>query len=308
MSDTEKSSAEPVVLGEVLFDHFPDGSRVLGGAPFNVAWHLQGLGRPPLFVSAVGDDDSGREVLDRMRSWGMSTAGVQIDSAHPTGRVTATIEGGEPTYQIEDDQAYDHVSRDAAGESVAPASADLIYHGTLALRHPATRGALERIRDACAAPVFVDLNLRRPWWTTELLDACLAGARWVKLNRDELAVVTGGAEGSVDACAERAMRLAEERDLESVIVTMGEEGSLLVRDGRSWVSDPDTLDPEEVVDTVGAGDAFSAVACVGLVEGWDPDAILRRGDALALELCRIRGATTTDRDLYARHLERWSSD
>lgn len=307
MSDTEKPVAEPVVLGEVLFDHFSDGSRVLGGAPFNVAWHLQGLGRAPIFVSAVGDDESGREVLDRMRGWGMRTGGLQTDAAHPTGRVTATIEDGEPTYDIEDDQAYDHVRRDIAVASVAAASVALIYHGTLALRHDTTRRALDGIRDASDAPVFVDLNLRRPWWTTELVDECLAGARWVKLNRDELAVVTGRSPESVDACTEQAMALAVDRGLQSVIVTMGKQGSLMVGEGRSWISDPETLDPEDVVDTVGAGDAFSAVACVGLVEGWDPADILSRGDALALEFCRVRGATTTDEDVYERHLERWGS-
>ncbi|MGD8280337.1 MAG: PfkB family carbohydrate kinase [Gemmatimonadota bacterium] len=305
MSHTEQSSPEPLVFGEVLFDHFSDGSRVLGGAPFNVAWHLQGFGRGPLFVSAVGKDEAGREVAERMRGWGMRTEGLQIDSGGPTGRVTAKIVDGEPAFEIEDDQAYDHVRRDEAVKCLEGRSFGPIYHGTLALRHAPSRGALEGVRQASDAPTFVDLNLRRPWWTQGLIDTCLDGARWVKLNRDELTTVTGQPVDSVAACRERAATLAEARDLEAVIVTMGSDGSLMARDGRSWVSEPRRLDPAEVVDTVGAGDAFSAVACIGLVESWDPDRILARGDAFAMELCRVRGATTPDRALYERHLERW---
>ena len=76
-----------VVFGEVLFDVFPGGEAVLGGAAFNVAWNLQGLGLAPLFVSRVGADELGRRVLDAMASWGMETRGVEVDSSRPTGRV-----------------------------------------------------------------------------------------------------------------------------------------------------------------------------------------------------------------------------
>ena len=86
-----RTHSRPVIFGEVLFDHFPDGSRVLGGAPFNVAWHLRGFGANPLVISAVGGDSEGREVLERMTSWDLATDGIQTDEEHPTGRVTASI-------------------------------------------------------------------------------------------------------------------------------------------------------------------------------------------------------------------------
>ena len=86
MNNSANTTGVPVVFGEVLFDCFPDGKTVLGGAPFNVAWHLQGLGLQPLFVSAVGNDAQGEEVRRTMQSWGMATTGLQTRAAFPTGR------------------------------------------------------------------------------------------------------------------------------------------------------------------------------------------------------------------------------
>lgn len=70
----------PVIIGEVLFDVFPQGESVLGGAPFNVAWHLQGLGLKPMMISAVGDDHHGEQVIQKMEHWGMDVQGMQLDT------------------------------------------------------------------------------------------------------------------------------------------------------------------------------------------------------------------------------------
>ena len=104
----------PIVVGEVLFDEMPDGVRVLGGAPFNVAWHLAAFGLRPLMISRVGADDAGDEVLAAMESWGMDTSGVQRDPVHPTGKVRVELDAGEPTFEILPGQAYDHVDGDRA--------------------------------------------------------------------------------------------------------------------------------------------------------------------------------------------------
>ncbi len=99
----------PLIFGEVLFDVMPDGTRVLGGAPFNVAWHLEAFGLRPLMITRVGVDESGDEVLTAMASWGMDTSGVQRDDTYPTGRVEVDLDDGEPTFHILPDQAYDHL-------------------------------------------------------------------------------------------------------------------------------------------------------------------------------------------------------
>jgi len=100
----------PLVFGEVLYDSFPDGSVVLGGAPFNVAWHLRGFGLNPLFISRVGDDELGERIIAAMSEWGMDTRGVQRDPGHPTGRVVVSIRNNEPSFEIVPEQAYDFIA------------------------------------------------------------------------------------------------------------------------------------------------------------------------------------------------------
>src|SRR5574343_1279323 len=102
----------PLIFGEVLFDHFPDGSRVLGGAPFNVAWHLQAFGLAPCFISRVGHDAEGQEIADLMAGWGMRRDWLQSDAHHATGSVQVSIDDGEPAYEIVKDSAYEFIDLD----------------------------------------------------------------------------------------------------------------------------------------------------------------------------------------------------
>ena len=98
-------AGRPAVFGEVLFDRFEDGSSVLGGAPFNVVWHLQGFGLEPLLISRVGNDRLGEQVIAAMESWGMDTRGIQFDKDHPTGTVNVTLNNGQPTFDIVPERA-----------------------------------------------------------------------------------------------------------------------------------------------------------------------------------------------------------
>jgi fructokinase len=180
-------SKRPVVFGEVLFDRFPDGSVVLGGAPFNVAWHLQAFGQAPLFISRVGDDPLGRQVRDTMRDWGMDSDGLQLDSVHPTGTVEVRFEAGEPHYENVDQRAYDFVAADSLPSLQ---SAGLIYHGTLALRGQASRDAFNKLTEQLSAPRFLDVNLRAPWWSKDAVLSLIGTRTWLKLNGHELAALT----------------------------------------------------------------------------------------------------------------------
>ena len=308
MDRDPQARASPVVFGEVLFDHFADGSRVLGGAPFNLAWHLKGFGLDPLVITALGADDPGEEARERMTRWGMRTEGVQRDPLHPTGRVAAKLVGGQPTFEIGVEQAYDYIDAARATAAVGAPGAPLVYHGTLALRGDRTWQALERVLEVTGAPTFVDLNLRAPWWTRDRLRWCLRTATWLKLSQEELATVAPAAVRDLDdveACVRTAHEVASRHDISTMLVTRGAAGSLLVAGEREAVADGGTLDRGEIVDTVGAGDGFSAVACVGVLEGWSAEEILGRGNAFAADICRIRGATTEDRALYERHRRRW---
>ena len=299
--DAPRRYERALVYGEVLFDHFPDGSRVLGGAPFNVAWHLCGFGLDPLLVTAVGDDDEGHEILDRMQGWGLSTSGVTVHDGRPTGRVIVSLEGGDPRYEIPAGQAWDEI-RDPGAQAGSP---PLLYHGTLALRTPEALRSFLALRERLAAPAFVDANLRPPWWTPDLVGRLLQGAAWIKLSAGELTELTSMPTDDPDACAAAGRHLLGRSTEGRVVVTRGERGSVLVRpDGEPLVIEG--TDTADIVDTVGAGDAFSAVVCHGILAGWDERDTLERASAFALDICRIRGATSPDLSLYERHLRRWA--
>jgi len=235
----------PVLFGEVLFDHFPDGSKVLGGAPLNVALHLQAFGLTPLLLSAVGADTLGEQILGRIEAAGLDDRGIGIDAHHPTGTV-------------------DFIASDRAA---LPATPGLLYHGSLALRRVAARIALGRLRDRLAAPVFLDVNLRTPWWSRDEVRELVANACWIKLNHDELAALTDTTD---EAQGTRQL-----------------------------------LDLVKVIDTVGAGDAFASVLICGLLYDWPLEVTLDRAQAFASRIVGCRGAVPDDPALYAATLAAW---
>ena len=295
-TDAGPLAGVPLLFGEVLYDCFEDGARVLGGAPFNVAWHLQALGARPVLVSRVGDDPMGREIRDTMQRWGMSGAGLQKDSAHPTGEVRVTLKEGQPSFEILPGRAYDHIEAHA----LPPGTPALVYHGSLALRSPVSAATLAALLRERPAPVFLDVNLRPPWWERGRLEGLLDGATWVKINDQELETLVPEGRG----LEQRAQRLIEAHGLRMAIVTRGAAGAFARRDdGGQLEVTPRGGTP--VVDTVGAGDAFAAVCILGLLRGWPLGETLERAQHLASLLVGRRGATVEDPAFYAPLLGRW---
>jgi fructokinase len=163
------SSKPPVIFGEVLFDCFPDGAQVLGGAPFNVASHLAAFGAAPVFVSSVGGDALGDQIERAMAKRGMSRLGLQRDPLHGTGSVQVRLVDGEPSYDIVADRAYDQIQ--AAALPTLPVGG-LLYHGSLALRGETSAAALQALCEQTDAAVFLDVNLRDPWWDKSRVSPC----------------------------------------------------------------------------------------------------------------------------------------
>jgi len=281
---------QSIIFGEVLFDCFPDGEQVLGGAPFNVAWHLQAFGDQPRFVSRVGDDLQGNKIISAMTKWGMDTDSLQIDAQHPTGRVDVVLMDDEPHYTITPNCAYDFID---VAEIKNPAAKAILYHGTLALRNPVTRQAYEKLASHQTLSIFLDVNLRSPWWQKDEVSAWLKRARWVKLNQDELKQL-GIASGDI----QQAMALFQEKyDLDLLIVTRGAEGAIV----RSREGELHSTKPPEVlqfVDTVGAGDAFTAVFLHGLMSEWSIADTLNAAQKFASAVVGLRGAISNSPEFY----------
>jgi len=278
------------IFGEVLFDCFPTGEEILGGAPFNVAWHLQALGNQPSFISRVGKDTNGSRILNAMKKWGLDTTLVQIDNKKPTGKVQVTIENNEPSYNIVANSAYDFISDDMLSGNIADG---ILYHGTLCLRNQVSRSAYSKIIQNKKLKIFLDVNLRAPWWKKDEISIWLKKAHWVKMNQDELKLLAGTAKDTARQMAELQMTYG----LEQLIVTRGGQGTII----RTANGDLHSLVPhkiERLVDTVGAGDSFSAVYIHGLLAGLPIDINLRNAQQFASKVIGLRGATTADLNFY----------
>jgi fructokinase len=296
------ASMRPVLFGELLLDHFPDGSVVLGGAPLNVACHLRGLGIQPLLISRVGEDEGGRIVREALHDWDLDKRGVQIDPERPTGAVRVQIENGEPVFRIEPEQAYDYI--EAHDVPQFPNGGAILYHGTLAVRNPVSRQALDYLVKRYRPPIFLDVNLRAPWWRAEDLRTLLERANWIKLNAQELNTIADLYGLSAKRQEARAEALRAHCGTEYVVVTLGESGAFAVcADGNTARVRPDAS--IEVVDTVGAGDAFSAALLTGLVWRWPLQDALERAQQLAGFICGVRGAVKRDLSFYRSLRENW---
>ena len=287
----------PVIFGEVLYDCFPDGQAILGGAPFNVAWHLQGFGLTPLFISRVGDDPLGHRVRDAMHSHGMDTSGLQLDSSHPTGKVTITLSGNSHSFEIIPEQAYDYIGRDAL-----PPMPDntLFYHGSLAARSPVSAQTLAFLSSRYAAKRLIDVNLRNPWWQQQQVLEMVDKAWLAKLNDEELLQLVPDADNDV----KRMEQLINHAGLQLLLLTRGSAGAeLLTAAGDHFRVTPDPV--TDVIDTVGAGDALTSVLILAILQGWPYQQALERSQAFASAIVARRGAIVEEAGFYQPFIDRW---
>ncbi|MBI3654322.1 MAG: carbohydrate kinase [Acidobacteria bacterium] len=245
-----------VGLGELLWDLFPAGEQ-LGGAPANVAYMTTLLGDCGMVASRVGADALGRRALEQLQECGLTTSYVQLDTVHATGTVRVQLdEEGKPQFTINEDAAWEALEWTAEWQELAT-QANAICFGALAQRSPQSRQTIRRFLDAARdeALIVFDVNLRAPFYTAAIVIESLRRAHIVKLNDEELPLLMslcGLQGGSAEDCLRRLLGVY---DLQMVGLTRGAHGSLLV-------TATDTVEHNgfkiAVVDTVGAGDAFTA--------------------------------------------------
>jgi fructokinase len=267
-------------IGELLWDIVPDGMR-LGGAPANFAVMAGRLGNHAAILSRIGRDDLGRQAIDRLDPMPVETGFLQVDQLHETGRVTVSLEGGEPHYTIHEPAAWDFLELSDEWIQLA-ARADAICFGSLAQRNRQARQTIQTLAAEASAKCIrvFDVNLRAPFYSAEVLQESLELATVVKMNDVEAplvldlldlaieeAPVTGETLSTPEylrAAAERL--LAEFPSLQLVAATRGSRGSLLVtRD--EWNEHPGF--PVKVADGIGAGDAFTAAMTHYMLRGAD---------------------------------------
>jgi fructokinase len=287
-----------VGIGEVLWDLLPAGPQ-LGGAPANFAYHAHALGARASVITRVGNDDRGREIGRRFREMELPDLLVQIDDQHPTGTAKVELSGnGLTRFTIQEDVAWDHIVS-APEALVAASSADAICFGSLAQRSGSSRTAIQRLvaeASPNALKVF-DINFRQHFYSRPVVEESLRLANVLKLNEDELpplaamfdlAGSTANTRPGVSAPRREIELLAQRFDLRVVAFTRGANGSLLYQDGR-WSDFPSH--PVKVVDTVGAGDSFTAAMVLGLLHKMDLDETNEIANEVARYVCSQAGAT-----------------
>lgn len=277
-----------VGIGEVLWDLLPSGPQ-LGGAPANFACHAKQLRAQAHVITRVGNDAYGRKILQCFHEGGINGGTVQVDDRLPTGTATVSLDSsGTPHFTIHDNVAWDALSvTDEALDAVQNAHA--VCFGTLAQRTQAAASVIQRLAVATtftALRVF-DINLRQRFYTKEVIQQSLEIANVVKLNDHELTVLStifelrGGTKQQVE-------QLARQFNLHVVALTRGENGSLLHQHGN-WSDLPGSH--MDIVDTVGAGDAFTAALVLGLLNRFNLEDIHRIAADVAGYVCSQAGAT-----------------
>jgi fructokinase len=304
-SDQSETNRKPTVVafGETLVDQFSDRA-VLGGAPFNVSCHLAALGVHPVLVTRAGKDAAGDMLQQAMGVRGLDPRGVQSDPVRPTGRVKVTETDDGHRFDILPDQAYDHIHAGLARMVGLSAHPELVYFGTLSQRSEESRRALRDLLGAVTACAFLDLNLRDPWVDADTVRWSLTRASVAKLNEDELLRVGQllGLDGDTPAALAAVLRSTF--DLQQVVVTAGPAGAWALDPAGRLEAVPGTP-LRQIVDTVGAGDGFAAVAMLGMLRGWSTADTLARADAFARALCGIRGAVPASQAFYAPFRRDW---
>lgn len=286
----------PIVvgLGELLWDCFPETRRA-GGAPANFAFHARQLGLDAFVCTRVGTDPLGDELIRFLEQHGLSTAYVQRDAEHETGRVDITFSpGGDPDYDFLADSAWDFLAFDQATEQLAR-SASAVCFGTLAQRCRESRETIHRFLGATKPDCLrvFDVNLRPPWFNEEFVRRSLESASVLKLNGDEVEQLA-----KMLGCPTRDVRgfaqfVREQYDVGTMLMTRGANGCLLVRDGEA-VEQPGV--PVREPHPVGAGDAFGAAAVYALLQGWDLTRTAALANRVAAMVASHEGAMPDLRD------------
>lgn len=277
---------KPIIvgIGELLWDMLPAGKRA-GGAPINFVYHATQLGAKGYAISAVGDDMIGQEILaelDKNRIMHF----IQSNS-YPTGTVEVQLNNGIPTYRIIEDVAWDHIPLGQEALKIV-SNADAVCFGTLALRHPDSRLTIKTLLQAAPekAYKFFDINLRSSYYSAELVDELLQTANVFKINDDEMTIVRKlfNLHGTDE---EICLKLLHKYKLRYLIFTAGEKFSIIYhQDERSFLATPKV----KVVDTIGAGDAFSGAFIEGLLTGKTMRDAHKEAAATAAYVCTQSGA------------------
>lgn len=243
-------------FGEILWDVI-NGTEHLGGAPFNFAAHAAQCGNESFIVSRLGSDFLGMRAFNKSKAYGVDPSLIEWDEVYPTGIVDVTLENGQPDYTIRPNVAYDFINGGAAYKMIKTIGFDVFYFGSLAQRNNVSANALKvLLSEGKFAHIFYDVNLRKSGYTESIIKESLAACTIFKLNKDEVAVISQLLTGTTLSNEEFCKCVhALYPKVKIILITASERGCFLYMN-ENFLYVPGT--PVNVMDAVGAGDAFSA--------------------------------------------------
>lgn len=274
-----------VCFGEVLWDCFGEEKKP-GGAPMNVAVHLRKHGLHSVLISAVGEDEEGKRMRDFMAGKGLDLFYIQTNTAFSTGLVEVSLDkDGNATYEIVKPVAWDAIGFKPGLEELVK-NADAFVFGSLAARDATSRATLLQLLGIAKLKVF-DMNLRPPHFTVEVLEELLHKTDILKINEDELRYLENQYALTEQKGVAKFEWLSRKFDLQLIVVTFGKRGATAWHKEKLVQQAGFDVD---VVDTVGAGDAFLAAFIAGMLEQRKLSKILEQACAAGAEVASRAGA------------------
>ncbi|MGB8321114.1 MAG: PfkB family carbohydrate kinase [Ignavibacteriaceae bacterium] len=286
-------------IGEILFDIY-NKQKKIGGAPFNFIYHIIKLTGEGNFISRIGKDPLGNEVLEFFRLNKISSDYLQIDNIYFTGTAKPELNNEKiPVWNIKTETAYDFIELNKEIDKLVDEKTGCIYFGTLAQRKIISRKTIQSLFKK-SKKYFYDLNIRQNFYSKEIVELSLKAAHVVKLNIDELIIIKDlFFEPSKISLSqdETADILINKFKIDLLCITMGGKGAALYKGNDSCCYQID-VKQNDIVDTIGAGDAYAAILCIGYLNNWDIRKTNRLASEFAAEIIKIQGAIPADDSLY----------
>lgn len=241
-------------FGEVLWDLFPGKEKKAGGAPFNVAYNLSRLGIDARMISAIGDDELGNDLLNKIKNWNIPVDTIQINSSYPTSTVIAKFdENNEAHYDITANVAWDQIKLEANAIELVE-KADAFVFGSLVTRENTSKDTLFKLLEKSNYNVF-DINLRKPHYNIETIKDLLMHSHVAKFNKAELRLLLDSLSKEYKSEEDSINFLQEKFNLDEIIISKGSKGAIYGSKNGTNFYPAINID---VADTVGSGDSFLA--------------------------------------------------
>jgi fructokinase len=274
-------------IGELLWDVFTEGKE-LGGAPANFAYHTNLLGGNSTIISALGNDEQGKEIRRVLDEKKLNNLINNVD--YPTGWVSVALNDGIPNYIIHENVAWDYIELNEGAVAVLK-RADAICFGSLSQRSKVSFNATQKAINIVpkTALKVLDVNLRQSFYSKSILEESLKCANVLKLNDEELVVLSEMFK-LPNSQKEACIQLLNQFNLKLLALTNGSKGSIL------FMGDEISMYPVpkiKVVDTIGAGDSFTASMIMGMLNGKPLKQIHKEATEHAAKVCMYQGATPT---------------